>query len=881
MDLSAAPQLTAEIADALARSAALVVLCSNSATDPMRWVDREIAAYRRLRPGGRIFAVIVRDEPPGCFPRELLKARESDAHAPEASEPLAADMRAEGDGPRDAVVKLAAGLLGIDFDLLRRRRAEAQRRRRRILAAVAAAYALTITGALVAVVRSSLQLLESRRAAIASQAKNATASGRPDTAMLLAATAMPPRETLFEQTAPNAETQGIRALLLNRLEKVVPVGSVRFAVFDSSRKRAFVAAYGDPLQAIELEGYRPTQQWRAPGDGVQALALDQQRGRLALTNGEGQAVVVNAADGAEILRSDPAGAGGRSIAFSPRGDRLVVGNQDGIARVFDLGRKQWISRSPLHNHFVSGVAFSSDGERVLSGSYGGTLIEWNARTGALIRTFSNLGSVSGVQSILQGTVWVTHYVLRNSIFLHSNAGSSEDRELSLPDPAVDVAASPQGEFLVAATWSGKSADVIEISSGRVLARLMHPDWVHTAAFYDGDARIITVSRDNRLRVFRNPALDPPKVVHQAQWPGRTAVAWHPHGGQLLATGNNHSLATIDIAAKKSSIVAYDACASPATDSCVAQTLSISKAGDKALIGTASGLLGLLDLTTQRLLWSRRFERQEVLSAVFHPDGKRLAYTLSHGRLEFSSVETGDVVASDRIQAQQVYGAALAFAPSGSSLAQTDSTGIIIRAQDGGKVREWRKGGTPISIAWSPDGQLIAVGTFEGDVRLFDPEGNARRILRSHRSSVTALSFAPNSRFLLSTSGKEQIVWDLASGEETLSIDPQGRMPSSGAFSPDGRQIAVSDTHGLIRVLDFAPPTENVRRHLCAGTAEGQREFSREQMIEFSFLNSHEANPCAIPSLLTWGWARQVFLDWLDGFSDTVSRLGRLTSPARM
>lgn len=72
-DLSAAPVLTDVIVAALARSKALIVLCSRAAADPRRWVDREITSYRQVRPDGRIFAVIARDEPPACFPSELLR----------------------------------------------------------------------------------------------------------------------------------------------------------------------------------------------------------------------------------------------------------------------------------------------------------------------------------------------------------------------------------------------------------------------------------------------------------------------------------------------------------------------------------------------------------------------------------------------------------------------------------------------------------------------------------------------------------------------------------------------------------------------------------------------------------------------------------------
>jgi hypothetical protein len=148
-ELGSAPDLSESIREALAQSAYLIVLCSPSAAKS-RWVNQEIVEFKSLGRADRIHALIVDGEPGShsseteCFPPALrfkLGAHgEPDEHQP--AEPLAADMRPEGDGKRDAKLKLIAGLLGVSFNDLRKREVIAARRRTRIAQGIAASIAL-------------------------------------------------------------------------------------------------------------------------------------------------------------------------------------------------------------------------------------------------------------------------------------------------------------------------------------------------------------------------------------------------------------------------------------------------------------------------------------------------------------------------------------------------------------------------------------------------------------------------------------------------------------------------------------------------------------------------------------------------------------------
>ena len=114
-DLRAATNLGDALEDALRNSSALIVVCSNEAADS-NWVDQEIARYREVNPDAPILPIIASGEPPHCFPESLLV----DA-AGNALEPLAADARKGFDGKRDALLKTLAGIIDVDFDVLKQR----------------------------------------------------------------------------------------------------------------------------------------------------------------------------------------------------------------------------------------------------------------------------------------------------------------------------------------------------------------------------------------------------------------------------------------------------------------------------------------------------------------------------------------------------------------------------------------------------------------------------------------------------------------------------------------------------------------------------------------------------------------------------------------
>jgi tetratricopeptide (TPR) repeat protein len=156
-ELPASADLGGELSAALRRSMFLIVICS-PASAKSHWVDQEILQFKRLHGDTRVLALIVGGTPyasdmPGredeeCFPKSLRFKLAADGTLSDTpAEPIAADIRTDGDGRRLANLKLIAGLTGVKLaDLVQR---ETQRRMQRLAFVTTGAMAgMVLTGGL-------------------------------------------------------------------------------------------------------------------------------------------------------------------------------------------------------------------------------------------------------------------------------------------------------------------------------------------------------------------------------------------------------------------------------------------------------------------------------------------------------------------------------------------------------------------------------------------------------------------------------------------------------------------------------------------------------------------------------------------------------------
>ncbi|MBV7260321.1 toll/interleukin-1 receptor domain-containing protein [Erythrobacter crassostreae] len=134
-DLSAAEDLSGAVRAALDGSQVLVVVCSPAAKSS-HWVGQEIAYFREQHPTRPILAAIVDGEPKAAFPSALTTG---------GIEPLAADLRREGDGWKLGFLKVVAGIAGVPLDALIQRDSQRQLRRVTTITGMLAFIAIVMT----------------------------------------------------------------------------------------------------------------------------------------------------------------------------------------------------------------------------------------------------------------------------------------------------------------------------------------------------------------------------------------------------------------------------------------------------------------------------------------------------------------------------------------------------------------------------------------------------------------------------------------------------------------------------------------------------------------------------------------------------------------
>lgn len=161
---------------------------------------------------------------------------------------------------------------------------------------------------------------------------------------------------------------------------------------------------------------------------------------------------------------------------------------------------------------------------------------------------------------------------------------------------------------------------------------------------------------------------------------------------------------------------------------------------------------------------------------------------------------------------------LAFDPKSEYLTSLDSIGTVIywELQSGNTIHVLKgiapNNGSDVSVmnilAWSPDGELLAVPGLKNNVVMYDRDTAEKLFSLSgdHLQPICFLSWSPNGKYIATSDLDKQIlIWDV---DKKQDIERQkfSECISCMAWKPQGNALAVIDVMGKYGVWESAIPS---------------------------------------------------------------------------
>ena len=558
-------------------------------------------------------------------------------------------------------------------------------------------------------------------------------------------------------------------------------GTVRFWDARSGENRSvLVAAPGSEVRVVR---FHPKGRLIASGSKDRRVLLwDVATGTLERDLGQGDSPIAD-------------------LAFSPDGRRLAVADHGDVVRVHDLEREADVGRLALSEELGwKSLLFESDSRHLIIGLASGGVVRWdsngtehqlapavgNGSVAALaltpdgenlfvaagahileldLDTLASLRELSGHAGIVacldvdEGGEMLLSGAHDATLRLWS-LESGASRPLSGHVDEVTSARFLPGDGRFVSGSSDGTARIWSANSGPVLILDGHDEWATSVAFDRTGSRVVSGSRDGQLRIWS--ARDGTRIETVPTGEQVSCVAWTAEG--CLVFGNSVFVEEIEseeetwLRVRKPGEATFEVLRGGATSPL---SVAVHPKTGHILSRTAGGTLHLWPPghPTPSLELGEGGELEGSSCVAFHPVDERFAVAFNDGRIEVRSSVDGEVL---------------------EDLRDVDRI---------------------VSLAYSPDGELLAAGTVHRTIVIWSTaDGREWKRISGHENWITAVDFSPDGTRLVSGSEDGTVrIWRVSTGDPLLRLRGHTSGVTAVAFDPTGSQIASASKDGTVRL----------------------------------------------------------------------------------
>ncbi len=414
--------------------------------------------------------------------------------------------------------------------------------------------------------------------------------------------------------------------------------------------------------------------------------------------------------------------------------------------------------------------------------------------------FAVFGAASSIDFSPDGRWIATANLTRNVALWDADTGAHRRNLEGHGDQIVQVAFSPDGSRLASASRDG-TARLWRADSGELLHTLGDGKLpVESLAFSPDGSQLATATARN---VMLWETTTGEKLREIAGVGGE--IAFHPNGRHLLVAALN-------------GVQIRDLETGEEVRRC---TVRSGKPGAMAIqpngLAIAAGEFGqvaLFDFITGERIGTMNTPGGTVTRLTYSRDGRRLAAAMRNGPLRIWNVDTQ----SEEFQFPFEFG--------GSSSAAMNRDGTRIAGAAQSIVRTWNVPAEPgqylltppatglaplnppqnrASVAFSPDGNLMASALLSGDIVVREVATRAVvKTLCGHSAEVQWVTFSPDGELLASASTDQTVrIWNVKSGETVRTCMGHEGPVTCVAFNIAATQLVSGGNDRTVRVWDVA------------------------------------------------------------------------------